>query len=209
MPEPTCRYCDDQILPTLRGRRPEARTTCGGADCQRQHRLALGAAWRDAHREKFREQSKAWKRKNPERKRATMQAWWAANRDRQYELNRAWRAANPERQRELERAWDKRNKVKRSAYSIQRRGWKMSGVVLSRDWERLCNRYERRCAYCGLDSKLTVDHVIPLARGGRHTIGNVLPACHSCNSSKQDRLLVEWRVGRAVERKRRVPVSGR
>lgn len=41
-----------------------------------------------------------------------------------------------------------------------------------------------------------MDHVIPLARGGRHGIGNVLPACQPCNSSKGARLLAEWNVSR-------------
>ncbi|WP_203620386.1 HNH endonuclease [Streptomyces sp. SID8499] len=38
----------------------------------------------------------------------------------------------------------------------------------------------------------TVDHVIPLSRGGQHAEGNLVPACKSCNSSKGDKLLIEW-----------------
>jgi 5-methylcytosine-specific restriction endonuclease McrA len=66
--------------------------------------------------------------------------------------------------------------------------------VSPRDWLRLLARLEHRCAYCGVGgARLEMDHVIPLARGGRHAIGNVLPACPTCNRSKWDRLLVEWR----------------
>lgn len=68
-----------------------------------------------------------------------------------------------------------------------------SRPVSGRDWRRLVMRYEGRCAYCGERGDLTMDHVIPLSRGGRHAIGNVLPACWSCNCSKRQRLLVEWR----------------
>lgn len=66
------------------------------------------------------------------------------------------------------------------------------GVSLT-DWAALVCRHAHACAYCGEVAPLTKDHVIPVSRGGRHAIGNILPACQSCNSSKGNRLLVEWR----------------
>lgn len=64
------------------------------------------------------------------------------------------------------------------------------------DWRRLVNRFGGLCAYCRHSKATTADHVIPLNRGGSNYIGNILPACVSCNSSKQDKLLIEWRVKR-------------
>lgn len=49
------------------------------------------------------------------------------------------------------------------------------------------------CFYCGGPGG-TVDHVVPLSRGGQHAEGNLVPACLPCNSSKRDKLLVEWRL---------------
>ncbi len=44
------------------------------------------------------------------------------------------------------------------------------------------------CYYCKRDGlKLTIDHFMPLARGGAHAIRNLVPACRSCNSRKKDR----------------------
>lgn len=63
--------------------------------------------------------------------------------------------------------------------------------VLGKDLRRLVNRYGG-CAYCDGPYE-ALDHVVPLARGGRHSIGNLLPACRFCNSSKGARLLVEWK----------------
>jgi 5-methylcytosine-specific restriction endonuclease McrA len=37
-----------------------------------------------------------------------------------------------------------------------------------------------------------MDHLVPLARGGRSVRGNVVPACKACNDRKQSRLPVEW-----------------
>ncbi|SMC26932.1 HNH endonuclease [Desulfacinum hydrothermale DSM 13146] len=52
-----------------------------------------------------------------------------------------------------------------------------------------------RCHYCGarVDPKdLTMDHVVPLVRGGRTTKGNVVPCCKDCNSKKKYYLPIEW-----------------
>lgn len=44
------------------------------------------------------------------------------------------------------------------------------------------------CAYCGRSvspRQLTMDHVVPIARGGRSARGNVVPSCKECNSRKK------------------------
>ncbi len=51
------------------------------------------------------------------------------------------------------------------------------------------------CHYCGQSvtpKDLTLDHVVPLARGGRSTKGNCVPACKDCNNQKKDLLPMEW-----------------
>lgn len=52
--------------------------------------------------------------------------------------------------------------------------------------------YGSQCQYCKKEAD-TIDHVIPLARGGSNDISNLVPACRSCNSSKQAKLISEWR----------------
>lgn len=61
------------------------------------------------------------------------------------------------------------------------------------DWQRTLHRYRFRCAYCGESGLLTMDHVVPISRGGRHSIGNVVPACGPCNFGKHTSLAIEWR----------------
>lgn len=55
----------------------------------------------------------------------------------------------------------------------------------------------RACVYCQAPAS-TIDHVIPLVRGGDSFEGNLAPACLPCNSAKCDRLVVEWRTGRRM-----------
>lgn len=73
-------------------------------------------------------------------------------------------------------------------------------VVSGRDWRRLRVRHRGCCFYCGVQGALTMDHLIPISRGGRHSIGNIVPACLSCNSSKNARLVIEFRAGRSRAR---------
>jgi len=58
------------------------------------------------------------------------------------------------------------------------------------------NRIARgTCHYCGksvLPKELTLDHVVPVARGGRTTKGNCVPACKDCNNQKKNLLPMEW-----------------
>lgn len=56
-------------------------------------------------------------------------------------------------------------------------------------WERtqIFQKMAGHCAYCGCElnyKDMKVDHVIALHRGGRDTLDNMLPACHSCNHYK-------------------------
>lgn len=48
------------------------------------------------------------------------------------------------------------------------------------------------CCYCGIVAPLTVDHLIPQAKGGAHSGDNSVWACQSCNSSKGKKDLLDW-----------------
>jgi 5-methylcytosine-specific restriction endonuclease McrA len=38
-----------------------------------------------------------------------------------------------------------------------------------------------------------MDHIVPIARGGRSTKGNLVPACKQCNNKKKQLLPMEWK----------------
>jgi 5-methylcytosine-specific restriction endonuclease McrA len=49
------------------------------------------------------------------------------------------------------------------------------------------------CAYCGAtEGSLQRDCVLPISRGGRYTLDNVVPACRSCNTSKCNDEVTGW-----------------
>lgn len=51
------------------------------------------------------------------------------------------------------------------------------------------------CHYCGQKTppkELTMDHIVPISRGGRSTKGNLVPCCKECNNKKKHLLPMEW-----------------
>ena len=53
------------------------------------------------------------------------------------------------------------------------------------------------CHWCGrrfAPSELTMDHIVPIARGGLSTKGNVVVCCKECNNQKKQLLPMEWEV---------------
>lgn len=51
------------------------------------------------------------------------------------------------------------------------------------------------CYYCGKNvgaKALTMDHVVPVSRGGKSKKGNLVPACKECNNKKAYLLPIEW-----------------
>ncbi|MFP4453127.1 MAG: HNH endonuclease [Desulfobacterales bacterium] len=63
-------------------------------------------------------------------------------------------------------------------------------------WKRKCAK--GICHYCGRQvpaRELTMDHIVPVSRGGKSTRGNVVPCCKECNTGKKSRLPMEWTGG--------------
>jgi 5-methylcytosine-specific restriction endonuclease McrA len=52
-----------------------------------------------------------------------------------------------------------------------------------------------RCDYCGRatpKAELTMDHRVPLTRGGKSSKGNLAACCKECNNRKKNLLPLEW-----------------
>ncbi len=63
----------------------------------------------------------------------------------------------------------------------------------SRWWQQKTAR--GRCYYCAKKvayKDLSMDHLVPLARGGRSTKNNLVPACKDCNNRKKSMMPLEW-----------------
>lgn len=67
------------------------------------------------------------------------------------------------------------------------------------DWQGTVESFGNRCAYCGSKDALSMDHVVPLNKTalGLHCLGNLVPACRSCNTKKSAKDFREFLSGDA------------
>jgi 5-methylcytosine-specific restriction endonuclease McrA len=83
----------------------------------------------------------------------------------------------------------------RAATHARRRKRRMSLVdhdLTAEQWAALLDAWQG-CAYCGADGPaLQKDCMLPISRGGRYTLANVVPACRSCNASKCNLEVTTW-----------------
>ena len=68
-----------------------------------------------------------------------------------------------------------------------------SSAEAKRMWkDSIKNRWDYKCAYCGSEHNLTLDHIVPRSKGGSNHINNVLCACKSCNADKAHTEWIIW-----------------
>lgn len=75
---------------------------------------------------------------------------------------------------------------------IRRERQKARELRASQWWK--CKRAAGICYHCGgkfRPKELTMDHLVPIVRGGKSTKGNVVPSCKKCNSDRKYRLPFE------------------
>ena len=80
-----------------------------------------------------------------------------------------------------------------TAAEIRREKARARELRASAWWKRRIGRAQ--CGYCGRATSsrdLTMDHRVPLVRGGRSVRSNLVPACRTCNAAKKYLLPVEW-----------------
>lgn len=126
---------------------------------------------RKENHERILNRERAWKKNNPESIKRQRQA----HKDRNY--SKIWRENNPEKYAE---------KIHRRRIRLENNG---VFVILKKEIKRLLSQ---PCSFCGSYEKTTLDHIVPIAKGGRHSIGNLQTLCQSCNSQKRDSLHFEW-----------------
>lgn len=118
--------------------------------------------------------------KDGEKLRSQMAELRRVDYDRRLQIERDSRARRKEAQRPLKNARQQiRNRL-------------LSSSVYKLSAKEIARLYETPCFNCGSLENLSIDHIVPLSRGGSHSIGNLMTLCRVCNSSKGKKLLVEW-----------------
>ena len=142
-------------------------------------------AWLENNREKKAAADRRWTRANPDKVKRNHQKWIDNNGDKVKARSKKWREDNPERAREQERRWRVENPEMSRAKTIRRRAREKGARHEPYSFSDICDRYDNACLRCRRDDvPLTVDHIVPLSRGGADVESNIQPLCRRCNSTK-------------------------
>jgi len=149
--------------------------------------------WSEAHPERVKQRRVVQYARNPEKYCAEAMEWYYANHEEAKRIRNEYTVTHKEQVSAQQAQWRQANGERRNVTENKRRALKRNAAICDftpAQWITLKELYQHRCAYCGKYSeRLTQDHVMPLSKGGSHTVSNIVPACRSCNSRKRDAIL--------------------
>lgn len=135
------------------------------------------ASWYTRNKDKVKKNVKEWRARFPDKIRKIRREYVKNNPDKIKELNRKWYKDHPEKTR-----------AKNRKYKSRKRG--NGGVITVLQEKELYKFYNFTCLCCERrepEVKMTLDHVLPISKGGKNVIENAQPLCKSCNSRKNNR----------------------
>lgn len=159
-------------------------------------------------RKKNAEHLKVYREKNKDKIRQFNKKYWAENKEYAKQQVNKWRKENAEyireyriknrdRDREQQRKWVKSERgrklsmTKTNSYRAKKKA--LINDFTAKNWSSCIEYFDHSCAYCGKYSEaLEQEHFIPVYNGGHFTKNNILPACRTCNASKNNRDYFEW-----------------
>jgi len=184
----TMRACEDCGAPTQRG--PLARKC---TECVRTRQAAASKASRAARPEHYAAVAAGTRQKTRTADRARAKKWRTENLARARAREAAWRAEHPDLMRTYKRAWQASHPEVGRATKLRRRA---EGDVRARDIRAVHFSSDGICSYClARLPRLTVDHVVPVMRGGTNAPANLVAACKSCNCAKGTQTPLEFLLG--------------
>jgi 5-methylcytosine-specific restriction endonuclease McrA len=165
---------------------PDRVSEIGKRDYQRnrEKRLAFGARWRAANKERHKAMIEAWSKRNPDK---------VVAKSARYHLR------HPERRRKWQD--QRRESGRRRIANMTRRGLVAAGKIITAPLTVavLMGRFALhgwRCYYCNrqlTSNSIEADHRIPVSRGGKNCGANIVPACRACNVRKGSMTELEFR----------------
>jgi 5-methylcytosine-specific restriction endonuclease McrA len=126
-----------------------------------------------------------WRKRNPEKNRIYCRKYYVDNREK-----------------ELLRKKEDFLKFKSAGYSDKRRMYqrlncryrrlaaKCESPLTQKEWMDILDAADYKCSECSSTEDLTMDHLIPISKGGLHTKSNIGVKCRKCNSVKGSKIII-------------------
>jgi len=154
---------------------------------------AKRAIYQAAHRKEQYAHTKAWRKRNAEKVKESGRRQYAQNPEHHRKVKAAWAMANVEKIKDFQEKYRLNHLPKMAEKSHKRRAKERLNGIYQVSEKELIKLYSSPCIACGTTERVTIDHIIPIARGGAHSIGNLQPLCLKCNASKNHRTMSEWK----------------
>lgn len=144
--------------------------------------------------ETFTKRRKAYDEKNKEVLSEKRKEYNKKNKDIIAKKKKAYVAKHKEKYAAYYRKWARQNadKCKAKRHKRDAMSKNLACTLTPEQWQGILEKFDYSCAYCGTKENIHQEHFIPLSKGGGYTAQNIIPACHSCNSSKQNFDFKDW-----------------
>ena len=146
----------------------------------------------------FREYGKKYRKENHEQILNRQEKYRQAFSESISDYNKKYYKKNREillpRHKKYQKKYNQRPEVKaanRVRDFVRRSPLNIDPKLTADDWEKILALWNNRCAYCGAEGDLQQDHIIPVSKGGKHDLANVIPSCRKCNMAKGDKSINE------------------
>lgn len=144
--------------------------------------------WRRENRDKISAANAEYNKKRREKTRAYNSEYYRKNRDRLKAQTARYQGENRDKANAWNAAYRRRNPGKSREHRAKRRALERAAAVGRIDYEAIIERDSMRCHLCGKKIRshkdLHFDHIVPLSKGGEHSMRNIACAHATCNLKK-------------------------
>lgn len=173
-----------------------------------------GRQYYQDNKEKIKEKAKQYYQDNKEERKEYKKQYYNENKEEILEKCKQYREEHKEEKKEYNKEYYQDNKEEIANYQKQYRennpekifNWhnkrrtskeSLGRGVTKEQWLEMMNFFDWKCAYSdeyigGDSDKRTIDHIIPLNKGGLNEIWNCVPMLRDYNSSKKTNSILEW-----------------
>lgn len=202
----TCTQCNETKEETAFHK--QTRSKDGYSNTCKLCKSAIDKKYRENNKEAIKTKNIEYRKNNKEKiaKRQRKQYHEATSEEveKRREAKRKYRQNAPEEVKQRKKEYDKKyfaseaGKITTMKSIHKRRAQKLSsedGTVTSQALDKLKEEQSYQCKYCKCEldfsakGQVHLDHVIPLSKGGAHSITNVVWSCASCNLKKSNKLI--------------------